>query len=276
MENFVNIKEELTLISPFVGSISDKNLYSISAGYFDGLADEVISAIKIAKFSKNNTYTVPEKFFDELPAVILSRVTSASGELFLSRKEVFDVPGGYFDNLAGNILDRIRLASAPKNEVAAELEGLSPILNSINKKNVYTVPDGYFDNFVINTIGKAETYAAETAKVVSISKGKKNFFKYAVAASVATIVALGGYLYNSRGTVPTIAETLPSINIEQSVANLSEDDINNYLNSQASLSDPSPVLFDAGSDIQDFLDNTSEEEIKQYLNDNLEPGEKKS
>ena len=189
-------------------------------------------------------------------------------------------PDSYFDNFAASLMNKIIAGEKLiENEVMAELNYLSPLVYQIKKVNPYAVPEEYFNNFEVKPIEK-NCIVHNTAKVVSMRKQAKRWMYYAAAASIIAIMFFGGYAYFSekQANKPDIAsiEALRNVNIEQSIAGLSEDDINDYLNNQNAVVEIYPVVFDGAADLQFFIDNASDEEIQQYLNENSEPGEKKS
>ena len=62
----------------------------------------------------------------------------------LSVQNTYSVPEGYFDRLAEKVLSRIRAMEAAS--AAEELGHLSPLLSQLPKTMPYTVPAGYFED----------------------------------------------------------------------------------------------------------------------------------
>src|SRR5438128_661809 len=120
MEKRENILQELEQISQAVATISNRNVYTVPAGYFNNLAEEVLAKVQL----------VP---LQALPMP-------------------FSVPSGYFDNLAGNIMDKIKALKKSKQDLGTFEESEQPalLLNTISKQMPYNVPAGYFDNLAGN------------------------------------------------------------------------------------------------------------------------------
>lgn len=207
METRADILNELKEISPILAAQSKANVFSVPHGYFDSLHSTIVACIK--EESGNTTDIYPT-----------------------------DVPKGYFDNLANSILGKIKA----QEELSAldELKTLSPVLFDIQHKNVFEVPANYFAT-LSDTLPKTTT--KEPTKIISLSS---RIFKYAVAAMLTGVVALGVYqLANKPGNqvmsvapqalakLDPIIEKGKSMNDQQfneTLNNLSEEAIASYLN----------------------------------------------
>lgn len=94
-------------------------------GYFDNLPGRILGKIKgtvahelqelsplLAGLPKENPFSVPEKYFELLPADIVANLeveVEISGVLQDARSiQPFEVPAGYFDNLSNAILEQVR------------------------------------------------------------------------------------------------------------------------------------------------------------------------
>ncbi len=151
-----DILTELKELSPLLAGMERVNVFTTPVGYFDNICATVLLALE-----ENN-----------LPAV--------------SNQPTFDIPSRYFDSLAGNILAKIREVKLTQSE---ELRSLSPMLYSIQNENVYTAPEGYFDGLAASIVKQIQP---EQAKIIPMRK-RSNIFKYAIAASVVGIMAIGIY-----------------------------------------------------------------------------------
>jgi len=110
----------------------------------------------LANSSLQNTYTIPEGYFEELANKVLCRIkaletSDAIEELQLlsplliqiNRETPYTVPVGYFDGLEEKLMQGIR-EHADYQTSGEELASLSPMLSSMSKKMPYTLPAGYF------------------------------------------------------------------------------------------------------------------------------------
>ena len=204
--------DELRALSPALYSIQNENVFEVPAGYFDGLADAVM-----AKISGENE-TAAEELKTLSP--MLRDMQSVN---------VFEVPAGYFDSLTGSIIAKANDA----NETAAEeLRTLSPMLYSIQNENVFEVPNGYFTELADDILSKVKP-----AKVVMMPKRTYSFMKYAVAAAFTGMMALG--VFKFTGTQSSTSQALPDYvvdglkphNVDEELANVSDGDIQKYLES---------------------------------------------
>lgn len=286
---FDNLPDDVFTYITINGISKNTTVYSVPEGYFESFADLVLSKVKqnniiigtdinnelaitaplLTTLSKENVYALPANFFADFADKVLDNVIPGISE----RKDTFSVPDNYFDNFASSVLAKIRVENTGSKEVYNELEQIAPLLNSINKGNVYSVPDNYFEKISVeNTINKPET------KVIEMKMHRSNWLKYAVAACIIAILGTGIYFYFNSSSTTQLARIdypiLEKINVEQGISKLSDDEIKNYLNVQPVSTDLIPASNDDNDDFQILLDNTPDDEINQYLNDNKEPGSK--
>lgn len=258
--NVLNVREELEQLAPLLNSISKTGPFNVPAGYFDGIAASILYQL-----NNEGTRSRQPEILEELEqtAPLLNKISTTLP---------YSVPSTYFQQLAANVLNSIKAAEenieGQQNEVFEELEQLAPVLNTIKKTGPYTVPAGYFDQFNV------PVHAFENvpeAKLVQIHHRKTRWVTWLAAASIISILATGGYLFwNNR-----YYQNKPSI--ESNLANLSDDDISNYLNTL-----PVPgieavstsVMDQEIPDVKPVIKNMSTEDIKEYLNKNSDPGEK--
>lgn len=236
MDNEITIKNELNSISKVVGDIT-----------------------------KNNVYTTPVGYFENLSTQILALVTKEENGYLSNVKMPFSIPQGYFENLTNTIVAKAKAASG-STEIEEELKSIAPLLNTINKSNIYKVPPNYFDDLFINT--------KEQGKVRSLFSGGNKVIKYAAAAIVIGIMVIGGILFfNREQNYPMVANSYTP----EQIKHLSNEEIIEFLKVNAS---PADVIANAGSemagqeeDIKSSLKQMSDQEIKQYLQENAEPEE---
>jgi len=284
MEASTNIHDELTALSPTLAAVNKVNPFTVPAGYFDTLSDDILAAI----FREGHQQAVPDGYFDSLAGNILNRVKAeetndASKELralspllysIQSADNLFSVPQGYFKNLPDAVLQKINEETA-----AEEITHLSPLLAGIRQKNVFSVPEGYFDNFYGEIAGELKPQA----KVVSFGK-RRNIMKYAVAAAVTGIMAITVFKFtgtdNKKLVMPEYAAQglkIKPASVDAELAGLSNDDIVSYLEDNGSGIDASTLaattldeknlpteadyLLDDKT-LDNFLNNVSVEQLK--------------
>lgn len=275
------ILNELRQISPVVAGINNHNVYSVPQDYFQSLSDEISVRIIVPNLPAEMPYAVPADYFSGLPFNIMSRLKeNVVFNPAASNKSlpVYSVPEGYFNTLAGNILQRVKANTG--NEVSEELEAISPLINSISRANVYSVPELYFETVNL-VVANAPNETWHKAKVVEMKSGSKSWFRYAAAACVAALIITGAYLFfnvpaagskqNSGTQIASIGTESKNIDIDKSIAALSDDEINNYL-----AKDVSNSIYDYSGaetydpDIDNLLQSASDEELQKYLDENPE------
>lgn len=132
-----NIQAELQEISPALVGIKPLTPYRVEESYFKIFPELVLQKIRSAEmlapgfdaFSKKDSYTVPAGYFDGLAGNILAKVKASTGteneianELAaiapalarISRRTPYAVPAGYFDNL------QVKPATAPAKVITMQ------------------------------------------------------------------------------------------------------------------------------------------------------------
>ncbi len=198
MENRIDILNELNALSAVVAGMEKVNVFTVPAGYFERLGDEILLLVQ----QENNG--------------LLEGISPS-----------LQVPQGYFEFLADNILKKIK---AQENTIQ-ELWDLSPLLHGIQNKNVFTVPKRYFKLLPGKIIGEI---IPQPAKVITMHRRTAAFFKYAVAAIFTGAMALGVYKFTNGGSekiiMPSyVAEAGKIHNVDEELAKISADDIIKYL-----------------------------------------------
>ena len=275
---------ELREISPKVAEIGLVNPYTVPAGYFEGLAEIILQRVQhgdeiatVIDITRNNPYEVPKNYFETLPEILLKKVKaqntdSAKEELEvlspllsqIGKKTPFSTPAGYFDELTDNAVAGAKAIDF----VNDELENLSPVMNGLKEKKVYEVPAGYFNNLPAQILDKVKTQ--QPAKVVSMSFGRK-VMKYAVAAVVAGIIVIGGWLYignDKRATDLPVAEVKVPALIHDSVTNISDEVLQSFLEGEdVAMSTPVITASDeiGANDMKDMLADISDAELEKYI-----------
>jgi hypothetical protein len=224
---------ELNLLNSALIQLSPENPYRVPEGYFEGLADHVLSLIKAQ--NQDSQHKDLATFSRELP---------------------YTVPAEYFDGLEERLMQNIRESSdyqSPQEELLA----VSPFLSGFKKQNPYTVPTGYFDSIPVRK---------PAAKVISITTGK--WFRYAAAAVVIGIISIAAIFYiNGKSTRPA-DENKAWAKIEKKVNKLSDQEIKDFVElSDAVLtgSETAGLQPVKKEEVKELLINVSDNELKEFL-----------
>jgi hypothetical protein len=280
------IVQELRLISVCVAAISRQTPYQAPDGYFDGLEDKIMSRLK------QNPYTVPQGFFEEFAGKLLTRIKAGQHgdtreELSvlsplldrIDKQHPFEAPAGYFNDLTGNVLSGVKAIEF----VNDELENLPSLINGLQDKPAYQAPEGYFDRFAGTVLaklkeeqyGRAVVSPGRPATVISINRVGK-VWKYAAAAVMAGLILTGGWLgfHNPGHPEPAASNDLArSTDLSQGLAQVSDQEIVNYLDNQniplaETMTNSTATLDINDADVKSILGNVSDDELKQYMDDN--------
>jgi hypothetical protein len=264
-----DISDELMALSILVDGISRQHPYTVPAGYFDTLAQQVLSRIA----SKSLTFTVPDGYFDNFASRVLDRIKAGkvSGESVqeelarlsatvsrISRETPYGLPEGYFDEL-------------------------SPVLTLLKDRPTYEAPVGYFDGLAADatakmgqaaaTNGAAPANVSATAKVIGIgSRGRiltGNWWKYSAAAVIAGVILTLSWPQLHMANMNATARAMP-IDLSNVLAKVSDQEMQTYLDDQQSiLSEPvtnSTANLDINdSDVKSLLGDVPDGELKQYM-----------
>lgn len=223
-----------------------------------------------------NVYTVPEMYFDTLSGQIMAHIRLCS-VLQAPQQTPYQVPTGYFDALSSRILSQVHSPQAGasqqtvagNNEVYQELQQLAPLLNTISKQPVFSIPENYFQ--------AQPQIPAEKAVLRSFPVARKinKWLQYSAAAVAAGIMITAAFMLtdNSQPTGDSTVKSARAMDVKKEVSVLSEDEIVNYLSTHPSTHEAGTSVTSVSPDIQHIVNDISEEEIRQYLKENSEPGE---
>ncbi|MGN6293643.1 MAG: hypothetical protein ACTHMV_12940 [Chitinophagaceae bacterium] len=210
-------------------------------------------------------YQVPEGYFESLASHILQRIKAMEAvtpdeELAhlspllagISRQSPYTVQADYFTSLDPSI------AFYEGMSAEEELEQISPLLGGLSKQHPFTVPEGYFENPPLPVIEEKKE-----APVVRMAPRK--WFKYAIAASITAIVALGAVLWLNQQSAPGINKQ-PYAWVEKNMKKVSTEDISKFVD-LADDTAPDIAKTSASADIKNLLKNVSDKEIQDFLKD---------
>lgn len=231
-------------------------LFEVPAGYFDSLSGNILAAINnqqeklpevFEQLNKSMPFEVPTGYFESVADQVLSAIKLGEEDILPALLKdpktatPFDVPQGYFETFSSQILSRIK---------TGEEDVLPQIFKGIGRQNPFEVPGGYFDNLPNNILTKIKSNG-ET-KVIRM-QARFRVFKYAAAAMITGILALGIYKFTGNTVNQAGAGTAaldPSILkgkamsdkvFTESMDNLSEEAIVKYLEKNGSDADVSAL-----------------------------------
>ena len=242
MTNRNTILNELTDLGSVLANYEAQNIYAVPAGYFEGLADQILNRIKALEANdakEELSYLSP----------FLSNV---------SKEMPYSVPAGFFQNLSDDVLKRISEHEYHQTS-KEEIETLSPLLSSLKNKNPYSAPAGYFEKLETG-IEKKET------KVISITK--RRWYRLAVAAVVIGIVAISGLvIFRSKQVDPN---KNPQAWIEKNVdKKVSKNNLDEFV--KLAEGESINVTYEKDdvklAEIKELMKDVPEKEIEDFLND---------
>ena len=122
MENSIDILNELNELSPVLAAIEKVNVFTVPDGYFLQLSVDILMGIENG-LSNNvpSVSDVPTGYFDTLADTILSKIKALDAEdaateisvlspmlYSIKNENVFEVPKNYFENLRVAVLNKIK------------------------------------------------------------------------------------------------------------------------------------------------------------------------
>jgi hypothetical protein len=250
--------------------------YQAPRGYFENLPALMISRIKADNQSVDNElsslspllqgigkkmpYTVPDNYFEKMAAQgTQNKATAAQPSAGTAAQSPAGIAAD--DNAVGDVT-KVGIGSAvhPANMRGNEL---SPLMASLRDKNVYSAPAGYFESLPAKLLKRVS--ADQGGRVVQ-SNFSRRIFRYAAAAVVAGIMLVVGFFtFNNNGGQAQLASAK---NLEEKVAQTSDEDILTYLSTQpAPLADVQLMATEAeikDDAILEMLADVSDEELQQY------------
>jgi hypothetical protein len=240
MERKKEISEELELM-PVVAGISNDNVYTVDAAYFNMLPGKITEKAQNAIFNKNFAYSAPEGYFQSLPQTILQKIK--------------------------------------ENEASTELEEVAPLLNTISKLNIYSVPNKYFSNFAIAVPKVRLEKRTKVIEIHTVKKVRLSW-KYAVAACTVGIMLLaGGYLFmNNKNKSPEeiFYSSLKKVDVQKTISSVSDSDLVVYLTAPSAdidyvnENDAVAASFpEDPNDVQSFLKGVSEKDLDSFLDSDI-------
>jgi hypothetical protein len=282
-----NILQELSELNSSL-SLNQQNVYTVPAGYFDGLSVLVLNRIKaleatnaieelghlssmLGKMSKQIPYIVPQGYFEGLAVNVLQAIaesninqdakeelTSISPLLSGLKKDMpFSVPQGYFEGLAEKAMQSVQ--ETKSNQTASEeLTTLSPLLSGLKKEMPFAVPQGYFESLTEN-ISREEN--KPTAKVLSLTSRK--WFRYAAAAIVTGIIATIGFILIGDKKKPG-GDALAKFTLDvKKMDETQKDDLIDFIDMNAK--ETAQVDIDTKTnEVKNLLQGISEEELNDF------------
>lgn len=235
-----NILQELKELESRLITVSPLNVYAIPTGYFDELADKILNRIKAGESGN------PRDEMNFLSPVLKD----------ISKTNPYSVPQGYFAGLPEKLLALVT-NSEKEQTPEEELNELSPLLRSLKKESPYKVPAGYFDNLQAVENKKTE------AKVISIVHRK--WFRYAAAAMVIGFVAISGFLiFNKKENIDPSEKSFAWV--EKNMKKVSTDEIDQFIEMTDKMA-PVVAVNTEKDDIKELIKNISDDEIQDFLND---------
>lgn len=240
MENKAQILAELKGIGPFLAEMVKANPYTLPAGYFTTLPENILEKIEIGGICKEPSTAI------------------------------FEVPEGYFDGFTGNIFSKIQESQFTDNAIQSELAEIAPLLNTLSKKNIYAVPTGYF-----NRLAFVKPAREKETKMRSFTFAKK-WTQYAAAAIMTGLLVTSAFLFtdNHKGA----NSKYDNLNMPSELNKLSEAELVTYLDNpeHAVVTNTEPALSTANqalADVKSTIQSVSDEELNQYLRENGDPAD---
>ena len=249
MTNRNTILNELADLGSILADHDPKNIYGVPSGYFESLADQILSRIKA------------------LDAIDAKQELSYLSPFLnnVSKEIPYSVPAGFFQDLSEDILKNI-IEHLDHQTSKEEIETLSPLLSSLKNKKPYSIPTGYFEKLETRAVRMDSFGEKKETKVISITKRK--WYRLAVAAVVIGIVAISGLaIFRSRQVDPN---KNPQAWIQKNVdKKVSKDKLDEFV--KLAEDGSTNVVYEKDdvkhAEIKELMKDVPEKEIEAFLND---------
>ncbi len=267
-------------------------LAAIPAGYFEQLPDQILQKVRaadvqeelemlsplLASVPKSLPLSIPPDYFGQLSQQILLTITGPAEQAKPAMEETpsilanmpkafpMSAPAGYFDQLSAAVMARITdtdSTALPTTEAGEELVALSPFLAQIPRTMPFSVPTDYFDQLSATVMADMPAVSAPAVKPVIRRMDARRYFKWAVAASLITLVSVSTLLFTRENYHAASA-------MEKNLANVSDQEIMEYLQAHTDAFDREELasygpLVEESNGIPDEVDELPAEAIQHYL-----------
>ncbi|WP_293956670.1 MULTISPECIES: hypothetical protein [unclassified Sphingobacterium] len=286
-ENYFNDLESKIITQVKLVESKD-TVFEVPEGYFDNLSETIM-----CKIAENNLkslvikdgFEIPENYSSELSVSILSQISEDALKEKVS-SDGFAIPYDYNRILENSIFSRIaerELKDAVLTDgfvapVDYEKTLESTILSRIAEEKLretvgttnFDVPPHYFENLSDRIINAVQEVEKDVTPIHRIGKPKKWYARYAVAASFAAMLSIGGYWgYQYLPQDAVAGDGITEEQLSQHLSEIPKQEIINYLAASASGDDMiymSQYTDEANLPTKGFGSNLSKQEIEDYLN----------
>ena len=230
--------------------------FTIPSDYNQSLENSIFARISEDRLKETITsdgFTIPSDYNQSLENSIFTRIAEQKLKETIST-DGFTIGTGYEETLESAIFARI-----------AEEE----LKESIVEPG-FGLPQHYFETLSDRIINAVQEPEKGNTPIHQIGKPKKWYARYAVAASFAAMLSIGGYWgYQYQQQNATPVETVAEEQLSQHLSEIPKQEIINYLAASASGDDMiymSQYTDETNLPTKGFGSNISKQEIEDYLN----------
>ncbi|WP_343320470.1 hypothetical protein [Sphingobacterium multivorum] len=287
-ENYFSDLESKIITQVKLVECKEESIFEVPEGYFNSLSDAIMC--KVAEDSLKNQVTtdgfeIPENYASELSSTIFNRILEDKLKETIA-SDGFTMPSAYNQTLEDSIFAHLaeeKLKETVPTDGFTAPVGYEEIVESTIfariaeeklKETVVTagfaVPQHYFEILSDSIIDRVQMLEKDNTPIRQIGKPKKWYARYAVAASFAAMLSVGGYWgyqYQQQNTTPV--ESVAEKQLSQHLSEIPKQEIINYLAESASGDDMiymAQYTDEANLPTKGFGSNISKQEIEDYLN----------
>ncbi|WET71657.1 hypothetical protein [Sphingobacterium sp.] len=287
-ENYFSDLESKIITQVKLVECKEESIFEVPEGYFDSLSAAIMCKV-VEDNLKNQVGTdgfeIPENYTSELSSTILNRILEDKLKETIA-SDGFTMPSDYGQVLENSIFARLAEQELKKTvptdgfsvpvgyEETVESTIFARIAEEKLKETVVTagfdVPKYYFENLSDSIVDHVLTPEKDNTPIHQIGRQKKRYARYAVAASFAAMLSIGGYWgyqYQQQDAAPV--EAVAEEQLSQHLSEIPKQEIINYLAASASGDDMiymSQYTDEANLPTKGFGSNISKQEIEDYLN----------
>lgn len=205
MERRNEISDELVSLGSSLAAMPRTMPYIVPGNYFDTLCSDLVQNIHSLQYNdptllsiKDNPYSVPQHYFEQLPAQILAHVNENSDSL---KTNPFTAPKDYFNSLPAQMLEAAKASEHKKETKVLPLYGkpLNYIKWAAAAILIAALGFGSFKYFVQQQSGNSETtILAKIPDSLLNEYAQQNFDDFDVYMNVNNLVASNSDKYTQQ------------------------------------------------------------------------------
>lgn len=261
------IKAQDIHIMPADKNASKQQTFEVPQGYFEEFAKGILDQVNTVADEHIALQFIPmpyvlgvQDYFECFPETVLALVKEEPVLSVQSKVMPFELEANYFNRFSQEVIENVH-----------ELKD-APILASIGRGLPYVLPENYFGDIEIPVQSTNTQASIDNATIEFKPQKRRVFWKNWNMAAGMAILLTAGWMYFSKSSS---VSTYNHVNINTLVSNISEEDIDAYISMHledfemtqlmAVVQNDKSAGVQSSNKIQTLINNISKEDIDAYL-----------